>query len=94
MDQPLLPCVQDLLGDVGVNLVLAGNAMPEGVDRAKISLDLLKHLEGVTRAQSELVEFVNDLVDRVLGEDRSREVPGCLIAENERVGFDVDRHLP
>ena len=94
MDQPLFLRVQDLLSDVSIDLVLVSTAAPEGVDRSKIDLDLLRHLEGITRAQGELVELINDPVDRVLGEDRSREVPGCLVAENERVGLDVDRHLP
>ena len=67
--------------------------LPEGRDVAELPLGLLGDVEHVAVALLELVELVDHEAKGVLGEDGGVAVLSRLVAADEGLVLDVDRHL-
>ena len=67
--------------------------LPEGREVTELLLGLLGDVEGVAVALLEGVKLVQDELHRVLGEDGGVPVLGGLVARDEGLVLDVDRHV-
>ena len=83
----------DLLGQKGLAAGAQVVVVPEGREVAELLLGLLRDVEDVAVALLEGVELVDHELHRVLGEDRGVPVLGGLVARDERLVLDVDRHV-
>ena len=84
---------RDLVGQQRLTASAQVVVLPEGGNVTHALLVLLRHVEHVAIALLELVELVDDEAQGVLGEDRSVAVLGRLVARDERLVLDVDRHV-
>jgi len=83
------------LGEGCVALVLKRAALPVGVDFvAQDALVLLGDGEAVAVALVYEVQLLDHPIHRVFGEDGRGAVAAGLISQEQRVGVDVDGHVP
>ena len=87
--------VMDLAHGVGQELgalLDQGPSAPVGKQLSQLGRSLLRGVEGVSGTLLELVELLEDRVDRILGEDRGGARAGCLVAHDELAGLDSNGH--
>ena len=82
-----------LVGQQGLAAAAQIVVVPEGGDVSNRLFVIIGHVEHITVALLELVEFVDHKTQGVLGKDRGIAVLGGLVAANQRLVLDVDAHV-